>query len=260
MPRMAQLHDRAAIRALLSSDRAWSVYALGDLEPGFFEQCAWFASETQPPSLAMIFRGFKVPVLFALGPAAGVAMLLNDIVVEPSLYLHVRPEIVPVLQARYLIPHPKRMWRMVLELPSFRPAPAAGVKRLGAADLPALNGLYADGKAAGEVPEFFFASMLEQGVFFGICENNDLIAVAGTHLVAPPEAVAAVGNIYTRRDCRGRGLAARVTSAVVSELLAMNIDIVALNVNQQNLSAIIVYERLGFAKHGEFIEGVASRM
>jgi ribosomal protein S18 acetylase RimI-like enzyme len=256
---MAPLRDRAAIRSLLSTDRPWSVYALGDLAPGFFEQCDWFASHTQPPALALIFRGFTVPVLFTLGPAAVVASLLDEIALEPSVYLHVRPEIVPVLQTRYLIPHPKPMWRMVLELPKFRAAPIAGGNRLRAADLPALNQLYADGKAAGEVPEFFFASMLAQGVFFGIREKNELIAVAGTHLVAPPEGVAAVGNIYTRRDRRGRGLAARVTSAVVSELLGMNIDVVALNVNQQNVSAIRVYERLGFAMYAEFIEGVASR-
>jgi GNAT superfamily N-acetyltransferase len=258
---MAQLRDRAVIRALLSTDRSWSVYALGDLAPGFFEQCAWFLSDTQPPGLALVFHGFRVPVLFTLGPAAAIATLLNEIAaVEPSLYLHVRPEIVPVLETRYRIPHPKRMWRMVLELPKFNPPPIAEAIRLGAADLSALNQLYADGKATGEVPEFFFASMLEQGIFFGIHEKNDLVAVAGTHLVAPPEGVAAVGNIYTRQDRRGRGLAARVTSAVVSELLRMGIDIVALNVSQQNLSAIRVYDRLGFARHGEFIEGVASRV
>jgi GNAT superfamily N-acetyltransferase len=257
---MAQLRDRAAIRALLSTDRPWSVYALGDLAPEFFEQCAWFQSDTQPPALALLFRGFSVPILFTLGPAAAVAALLKEIAVEPSLYLHVRPEIVPVLQTRYCIPHPKPMWRMLLDLPKFHPAPAAEVSRLAAADLPALNQLYADGKAAGEVPEFFFASMVEQGVFFGIRQEKDLVAVAGTHLVAPAEGVAAVGNIYTRRDCRGRGLAARVTTAVVNELLRMGIDIVALNVNQQNSSAIKVYQRLGFALYGEFIEGVASRL
>jgi ribosomal protein S18 acetylase RimI-like enzyme len=257
---MPQLRDRAAIRALLTTDRPWSVYALGDLAPGFFEQCSWFVSETRPPGLALLFRGFTVPVLLAFGPASAIAALMDEIAVEPALYLHVRPEIVPVLQTRYRIPHPKSMWRMVLELPKFHPEPIAGVNRLGAADLPALNQLYDDGKAAGEVPEFFFASMLEQGVFFGIHEKNDLVAVAGTHLVAPPEGVAAVGNIYTRRDHRGRGLAARVTSAVVSQLLRMEIDIVALNVNQQNLSAIKVYSRLGFARYGEFIEGAASRL
>jgi predicted GNAT family acetyltransferase len=72
--------------------------------------------------------------------------------------------------------------------------------------------------------------------------------------------VAALGNIYTRRDRRGRGLAARVTSAVVNELLPMGIDIIALNVNQRNVSAIKVYGRLGFACYAEFIEGVASRL
>ncbi len=256
---MAPLHDRAAIRALLSTDRAWSVYALGDLAPGFFEHCAWFRSEAQPPALAMLFRGFSVPILFTLGPAASLASLLDEIAVAPSVYLHVRPEIVPVLRKRYRIPHPKSMWRMVLELPKFRPARTSGVNRLVAADLPALNKLYADGKAAGEVPEFFFASMLEQGVFCGMREQNELVAVAGTHLVAPAEGVAAVGNIYVRRDRRGHGLAARVTTAVVNELLGMGIDIVALNVNQQNSSAIKVYERLGFARYGEFIEGTASR-
>lgn len=257
---MAQLRDRAAIRALLATDRRWSVYALGDLAPGLFEQCIWLQSATEPPALALIFHGFRIPVLFALGPAAAIATLLDEIAVEPSLYLHVRPEIVPVLQTRYRIQHPKPMWRMVLELPKFHPAPTTGVNRLGAADLPALNQLYADGKAAGEVPEFFFASMLEQGVFFGIHEKNDLVAVAGTHLVAPPERVAAVGNIYTRRDRRGRGLAARLTSAVVNALLPMGIDIIALNVNQENGSAIKVYDRLGFVRYGEFIEGVASRL
>ena len=145
---MPQLRDRAAISALLSTDRPWSVYALGDLAPGFFEQCVWFASETKPPALALIFRGFKVPVLFTIGPAAAVATLLGEIAVEPSVCLHVRPEIVPVLHARYLIPHPKPMWRMVLELPKFRPGPIVGVNRLGAADISALNQLYDDGKAA----------------------------------------------------------------------------------------------------------------
>src|SRR5713226_486338 len=33
---MALLTDRSAIRARLTADRAWSVYALGDLAPGLF--------------------------------------------------------------------------------------------------------------------------------------------------------------------------------------------------------------------------------
>ncbi len=55
------------------------------------------------------------------------------------------------------------------------------------------------------------------------------------------------------------GLAAQTTSAVVKELAARDIRTIALNVRQQNVQAIRVYERLGFRKHSEFREGIASR-
>ena len=99
--------------------------------------------------------------------------------------------------------------------------------------------------------------MLDQGAFHGLWENGQLLAVAGTHLVAPTEDVAAVGNVYTRRDRRGRGLAAAVTSAVVDELLRMRIRTIVLNVNQSNAAAIRVYERLGFRRHCSYFEGLA---
>lgn len=99
--------------------------------------------------------------------------------------------------------------------------------------------------------------MIEDGVFFGIREGEELVAVAGTHLVAPAEGVGAVGNIYTRRDRRGRGLAARATTAVANELLRRNVRTVALNVSKKNATAIRLYERLGFEKYCLFLEGLA---
>jgi predicted GNAT family acetyltransferase len=102
--------------------------------------------------------------------------------------------------------------------------------------------------------------MLEQGVFYGIGEGADLVAVAGTHLVSGPESVGAVGNVYTRRDRRGRGLAGRATSAVTAELIRRGLRTIALNVNQANAAAIEVYERLGYVKYCPFYEGLASRI
>ncbi len=102
--------------------------------------------------------------------------------------------------------------------------------------------------------------MLEDGVFFGIREGGELVSVAGTHLALPEQGVGAVGNVYTRRDRRGRGLAARATSAVVTELLRMRIPAVALNVSSNNAAAIRVYERLGFVRYCEFREGLATRL
>jgi ribosomal protein S18 acetylase RimI-like enzyme len=256
---MPSLCDPAAIRAILAIDRPWSLYALGDLAPGLIERCSWFQSRTEPRALVLLYRGFSVPVVFALGRPEDIASLLPEIDTEPKLYLHVRPEIVPVLETRYRIPRKKRMWRMLLDPKKYSPTSMVTAVRLGPADLAAVKRLYSDGETTGEAPEFFSESMLAQGVFFGLREGPELVAIAGTHLVTPAEAVAAIGNVYTRRDYRRRGLGALVTSAAVAELLRVGIAVVALNVSHHNHAAIRIYERLGFSRYCEFIEGVAEK-
>lgn len=254
---MPAIRDPAAIRAILLSDPAWSVYALGDLARGFFEHCSWYVSSNTPPALALLYRGFTPPVLFGIGDPASIAGLLDELADEAAFYLQVRPEIVPVLSTRYRLTGLKPMWRMLLEPARFRHACGQAPVRLGPADLARAERLYADGHAAGEAPDFFFPSMLEDGVFFGIFEADELISIAGTHLVAPAEVVAAIGNVYTRRDRRRRGLGRFVTSAVVQDLLQRKIPVVALNVNQENRTALRIYENLGFTRYCEFVEGVA---
>jgi GNAT superfamily N-acetyltransferase len=254
---MPLLNNQADVRALLETDRAWSVYALGDLAPGLFEQCEWHRPADETSALVLVCRIFAPPVLFALGTPAAVRPLLDEIANEPELYLHIRPEILPLLQERYEVYHEKTMWRMVLPPGKFRPAGCPGAVGLTTADLPALEGLYSDGAAAGESPDFFSPSMVADGVFYGVYEGNDLVAAAGTHLAVPTEGIGCVGNIYTRRDRRGRGLAAGLTSAVTRELLDMGVRTVALNVYERNASAIRVYERLGFVGHCFFKEGFA---
>ena len=84
------------------------------------------------------------------------------------------------------------------------------------------------------------------------------MAVAGAHLFSPALGVCTIGNVYTRRDCRRRGLAARATSAVVRHALAASIPTIVLNVSQANDAARRVYERLGFHVHCAFVEGEAA--
>ena len=254
---MPPVTDPVSIRTLLETDRPWSVYALGDLAPERFRHCTWLAGPG--PALVLLYRAFTTPVLFALGQPGAVRGLLEEVGDEPELSLHVWPEILTLLRPGFELRGVKQMWRMVLDWTRFRPAPAEGVVRLAPADLPALRGLYADGEPAGEAPGFFAPSMLQDGVFFGIREGADLVAVAGTHLVEPHEGVAAVGNIYTRRDRRGRGLATRATAAVVSEMLARRLRTIALNVEEDNSPAVRVYERLGFLRYCPFVEGLAVR-
>src|SRR6266566_2233274 len=218
---MPALRDIAAIRTILEIDRTWAAYPLGDLAPGFFEHCSWFQSPGDAGALAVLYRAVTPPVLFAQGPAGSLATILDEFSTDPSVYLHVRPEALPVVAMRYRIVELLQMWRMVLEPSAFHGASGSDAVRLSSVRQSAVEQLYGDAEGTGERPDFFFPSMLDQGVFYGLWEAGQMVAVAGTHLVVPTEDVAAVGNVYTRRDRRRLGLAASVTSSVVAELLRM---------------------------------------
>jgi GNAT superfamily N-acetyltransferase len=253
-----RLIDPTAIQAILERDRPWAVYALGDLGPGFAEHCDWFALEDEPPALLLLYRRFDPPVLFAIGESERLSCLIDEVDV-PVVSLHVRPDALAALTSRYRPAETRAMWRMLVEPATFRPA-VAGVSELGLRDLDVILDLFADGHRRGEGPAFFDPSMVEQGIFRGVWEGDGLVAIAGTHMTEPSFSVYAIGNVYTRHDRRRQGLAARVTSAVVAEALRRNLQTVVLNVDQRNLAAARVYDRLGFVRYCDFVEGVAHRV
>lgn len=243
------------IREILRRDPGWSLYALGDLAPGYFEHSEWHSADG---TVVLVYRAATPPVLFAAGTPETVARLVEK-VTDSQVYLHVRPKVAEALAPRYRGTGLKPMWRMLLEPARFRPEECRGCTRLGAGDRDELEQLYADGREASEAPDFFFPSMLADGVFFGVREAGELVAVAGTHLAVPSEGVAAIGNVYTRRDRRGRGLAGALTSAVTAELLKLGIPTIGMNVIQRNDTAVRVYERLGFFRSCAYVEGLAER-
>ena len=255
MPRIA---DPSVIRNILERDRPWAVYALGDLSPGFAEYCDWFALQAEPPALILLYRRFDPPIFFAMGAPDRVARLIQEID-TPAVSFHVRPDIVAAMRPDYRFADLRPMWRMIVDAETFRPKDLDDASPLSGANIDAITGLYADGHEKGESPDFFDPSMVEQGMFWGVWDGDELVAVAGTHLIAPPYGVCAIGNVYTRRDRRGHGLAARVTSAVVSDAFRRNLRTVVLNVAQRNRAAARVYERLGFRRYCDFAEGLALR-
>ena len=89
--------------------------------------------------------------------------------------------------------------------------------------------------------------------------RRSLISVAGTHLVCRGERVATLGNVHTRREYRNRGLAKKVTAAVVAELCRLGVTSVGLNVAEENAAAKRAYEQLGFKAQFPYIEGIALR-
>lgn len=153
------------------------------------------------------------------------------------------------------------MWRMVWEGPERRLpslADVARVQRLGPADAPALQRLYAQGGPFA--PDAFDPYQLDNGLFYGVWEGpEELAAAGGTHIVNQAEQVAAIGNVYTRPDRRRQGLARAITQALVAGLQAADIRLVVLNVDQRNQAARTLYDALGFRVHCPYVEGVAVR-
>jgi len=141
--------------------------------------------------------------------------------------------------------------------PLHHPITTNDAVRLGHADLEAVQRLYADGAANNEAPDWFLPEMLTKGVYYGLREGGEIVAVAGTHVVTIDEGVGCLGNIYTRRDRRGQGLSTRVTGAVTAELRNLKLRTVALNVQENNAAAIRVYEKLGFQRYCGYVEAVA---
>jgi GNAT superfamily N-acetyltransferase len=262
---MPLLTDKTAIRAILRRDPVWGVYALGDLAPPMFPKTQWFSSGG--PDLTLVLHDYGTSILFAVGTTS-IREALDH--VRWPVHLQVHEDALDEVARHAIVENPCPMWRMAWNGPAkagrrMAPirrggtlVPPGHAKRLGATDVPALLQLYADGETTGESPDFFYPSMVTDGVFFGVYDGGALAAAAGTHLLAPEEGAAAIGNIYTKRDRRGRGLGKVVTSAVLAAV--KDIETVGLNVRAGNLAALHLYESLGFARHCEFREGIATSL
>jgi ribosomal protein S18 acetylase RimI-like enzyme len=250
-----RLVDSDEIIRFLENDRMYAAYAIGDLEPGFFEQCQWYGSRLagQLRSMVLLYEGLEPPALFLVGEPLGIAMILRAALRPEQVMFTCRELHLPALRAHYHTGEIDYMLRMTLSANDFRPVAALGVERLGPGYAGELARLYAI--AQGNA---FSPFQLARGVFYGVKHKGQLVSAAGTHLVAPTMGVAAVGNVCTYPEYRGRGYASRSTSAVCADLLAMGLMVV-LNVNRNTADAIHIYNKLGFKAHCPFVEGIAAR-
>ncbi|MGD9144106.1 MAG: GNAT family N-acetyltransferase [Anaerolineae bacterium] len=245
---------RSEILAYLETDRLYASYAIGDLEPGLFEQCSWAGAEQagRLAALILLFRGLRPPPLFLMGDSTGLRAILENVQYPERLYLTCRSEHLSMTRDYFAWDKTVPMWRMVLNPNRFQAGRSTCI-RLSPAHHDLLTELYSLGGG-----DAFDLAQLQHGAFYGVLVENRLVAVAGTHLVSPTYGVAAVGNVFTHPHYLRRGYGTATTRAVVAELLARGIQDVILNVGQTNASAIHIYERLGFERYCPFFEGSAS--
>jgi ribosomal protein S18 acetylase RimI-like enzyme len=249
---VVELTDKSQILAYLETDRLYAAYAVGDLEPDLFIHCEWFGAERDGRLRALVlhYSGLSFPIVFLMGDADGLQTILEDALYVEQAFFTCRQEHLGVMQGYYEW-EPVPMWRMVLQPERFQPVGGACVP-LTRDHVEQLTRLYACGEGNAFDPK-----QMPRGAFHGVFEQDRLVTVAGTHLISPTYGVAAVGNIFTHPDFRGRGYATVATSAVVTELQGRGIRDIVLNVDQRNRPAISIYERLGFGRHCPFFEGMA---
>jgi ribosomal protein S18 acetylase RimI-like enzyme len=244
--------DRARIRSILNTNRAWSLYALADLDDPLFGMCEWYTAGGE--SLALVFSGISIRPIFTIAPDPDLTRRLLAALPCDGGYVNLRDferhAAEGVFEFRG-IPH--HALRMILR--SFRPHDADGeVIRLTLQDAAEVQALYDSDPSAGVA---FGEFQLNDGFFRGIRMKGELAAVAGTHVVSRKESVAGVGNIFTRPDHRGRGLAQLTTSAVTRALIEEGISTIGLNVYDENLPAIAAYRKLGYETALSYWEGPA---
>lgn len=249
-----ELTDKSPILAYLETDRLYAAYAVGDLEPKLSVYCKWFGAERggRLQALALHYSGLSFPIVFLMGDAGGLRAIFEEALCIEEAFFTCRQEHLGVMKDFYEW-EPVPMWRMVLQSERFQPVDG-DCAPLTCDHAEQLAALYACGEGNA-----FDPVQMPSGAFHGIFEDERLVAVAGTHLVSSLYGVAAVGNIFTHPDYRGRGYATAVTSAVVTELQMRGIRDIVLNVDQRNKPAIRIYERLGFERYCPFFEGSAVR-
>jgi ribosomal protein S18 acetylase RimI-like enzyme len=242
--------DRELLRALLHRDRAGTFYMAADLQPPFSEQCRWLveAEKGEATAAVLIFSGLEPPSVLATGDPAAVGGILDCYGKElpPRFYTKLVPE-----QRRAFrgirFSEAEELLVMVAPEEATIVAPQGADVRLISPQHPIEPVL----KVYRDYPGNFFApAHLKTGLYAGAWVDGELVAIAGTHAFAPDEGVAALGNIVTAAQFRGRGLCHAVTSFLCRELRKRGCRFLGLHVASGNTAAIACYRRCGFQAAG----------
>jgi ribosomal protein S18 acetylase RimI-like enzyme len=252
--------DRELLREFLEKDRLFAAYAICDLDEREFSRTRWGVAleRGRPVAVALEYTGLSPQPLFVMGAAHGITAVLSDVIRPRVAYLAAPRELLGAVEHIYRVDPGPPMVRMWVDRASFRPAQGVAdrlivAERLAVTDIADLNRLYDLG-----LTSWLPAESVGRGVYYGIRIGGRLVAAAGTHVISREMRLAAVGNVLTHRDFRGRGYAKVVTGAVTAELLSFCGEIV-LNVRSDNPPALAAYRALGYRDHTRFEERLVRR-
>jgi ribosomal protein S18 acetylase RimI-like enzyme len=261
--RVEPLADPEAIRPIVSQQPAYAAFALAHLEPRLFPRTYWWravplAADGSAPApdggeaLVMHARTGLGPSLVALGAPRALEAILR---LHPGpfyTFATFQVDHAAVARRHFSLSRRGASIRMSVSAESFRPAEGAA-RHLSGRDVVDVDDLQ-----RSEGFGFHSAAALDDGVYYGVHEAGRLVAMAGTHVVAPEVGVAIVGNVVTHPRYRHRGYGSAATSAVTAALLE-TCPLVFLTVEERNETALRVYQKLGYREECHLIESGARR-
>ncbi len=252
-----ETRDRAALERFFRRDGAAEaqVYALADLDEPFWEAARCFVlagADGEIAAACIVLESLAPAIVYAVAPPdhAPTHALLAALAPElpEAFYANLPLDAAALFEPLYERESQGEHVKMALvDARALAGVDTSRVESVGPAQFDELAAFYAE---AAYLPEersgrFFARYMLDLGPWFAIRERGALVSVAGLHVRSRRFGVAALGNIATRPDRRGRGLARAVTARLCAELRPST-PVIGLNVHASNTAARRCYEALGF--------------
>ena len=246
--------DKNEIYRFLSKTPDLQLYTIGDLDDFFWPHTIWYAiyERNEIESIALLYTGMDPStfLLFSDKDLYYSTELIKSIkpLLPETFNVHLSPGLIDVFGKEKIIKDYGHNYRMILTR-DLEPVSDDNIRRLKFNDVDAINSLY----EVAYPDNWFDSRMVESGKYFGYFHEGLLIGVAGVHVYSPEYRIAALGNIATHPDFRGKRIAYKLTSALCSDL-KKTVDIIGLNVNSENRAAIKCYENIGFEIRSSYDE------
>jgi RimJ/RimL family protein N-acetyltransferase len=266
--RVVEVVERAPLERFLRRAAPAHLYALADLDLPFWPDTRWYATRNgdgEIDALCLVFEKLAPPIVYAVAPPhdAGTLALVSELLPRlPDRFFANLPlgGCTALARTHAVEPHGEHLKLWLPDAAKLGVPTLPGVAPLGPGDADELARFYAerayrDDERGGR---FFAPYMLELFPWLGLRERGELVCVAGLHVFSRAQGVAALGNVATVPERRGRGLARSLCAQLARDLLEI-VPLVGLNVAASNEAALRCYRGLGFREALRYEEGVITR-
>ena len=239
--------DFEKLRLLLENDIAYSIYILGIFEhyPNNQYKLNYLLGE-YPNFGLIISECTDNNYLLLAGSKSKIGQIIKNIKLpKKNQLISANIDHLKILKKSNRLVKYSEQYRMMVTAENFKTDTSKHrfqIKQMIPKDIDIMKNFYL---SAGHKINFD-QELIYKGAFYGAFNNNNLIACAGTHMIAEKSQCAAIGNILTNFNYRGLGIAKRLTSLVTKKLLEKNISKITLSVDIENSIAYNIYDKLGY--------------